>query len=253
MIDASPTLLPASAHARIGYHPLKIAMMVQQDLHAYYIPLHTAVTGREIQLPAALLAFVEGLLCQGEEQMEIAAKANQADVFACWRQSKAQVLDLLAEEEIDHPRIPHYLEDVESFFVLIHKLVYQGMLTHENVVRALELAPADFRLQHLIFCCAEGMTVSERLLDLLEPLEVLRDMNWHMTNMADDVQYGYFNLYQMFRKIHGDDAAKQIQAERKRLEAILSERFAKATAQEQAQVMPMLAAYQATAAALNQR
>lgn len=251
MIEAFPTLLPASMQARIGYHPLKVAMMVQQDLHAYYVPLHAGSVDGEIQLPAALLAFVEGLLCQGEEQMEIAAKAGEADVFACWRQSKAQVLDLLAEEKIDHPRIPQYLEDVEEFFVLIHKLVYQGMLTHENVVRALELAPADFRLQHTIFCCAAGIPVSERLLDLLEPLEVLRDINWHMTNMADDVQYGYFNLYQMFKKIHGDEAASYVQLERKRLEEVLAERFAQAGAQEQAQIQPMLSAYQTTAATLN--
>jgi hypothetical protein len=248
MINSFPILLPASRHAQIGYHPLKVALMVQHDLRAYYLPLYRELANREIELPAALLAFAEGLLCQGEEQMEIAAKAGESDVFAAWRQSKAQVLDLLAEEQITHPRIQRYLEEVEAFFSLIHQLVYQGRLTHANVVRAMELAPSDFRLMHIIFCCATGLPVNEALLDLLEPLEVLRDIHWHRTNLADDVEHGYFNLYQMFTRIHGAEAERQIQAEEERLSALLAERLARATAQERAQVQPMLAAYRAAIA-----
>lgn len=242
--------LPASQHARIGYHPLKVATMVLHDLRAYYWPIYN-LTQPDSFSHDALLAFIEGLICQGEEDMELAAKANHADVFASWRQNKAQILDLLAEEQISHPRIPQYLDDIEGFFVLIHKLVYEGEITHANVVQAMELAPADFRLLHTVFCCASGLPVNENLLDLLEPLEVLRDIHWHIANMADDLEHGYFNLYQMFLQLYGDQTAIHLQAEQKRLEARLNEHLAKASESEHAQIQPMLAGYQEAMASVS--
>ena len=223
--------------------------MVLDDMRAYYLPIYNLTPDSFSHY--ALLTFIEGLICQGEEEMEQAAKANRDAPFASWQQSKAQIFDLLAEEQITHPRIPKYLDDIEAFFILIHKLVYQGEITHANIVRAMELAPADFRLLHTIFCCASGLPVNENLLDLLEPIEVLRDIHWHIANMADDLEHGYFNLYQMFLKVHGDETAPHLQAEQKRLEALLNERLAHASKSEQAQIQPMLAGYQEAMASVN--
>lgn len=215
--------------------------MVLDDMSAYYLPIYNLNTDSFSHY--ALLTFIEGLICQGEEEMEQAAKANRDAPFASWQQSKAQIFDLLAEEQITHPRIPKYLDDIEAFFILIHKLVYQGEITHANIVRAMELAPADFRLLHTIFCCASGLPVNENLLDLLEPIEVLRDIHWHIANMADDLEHGYFNLYQMFLQLYGEQTAGQLQAEQKRLEQLLEERLAISDEQNREAVQPMLTGY----------
>ncbi len=253
---ATEILLPASQHARIGYHPLKVATMVLQDMRAYYLPIYH-LTPQDGCSHDALLVFIEGLICQGEEEMERAAKATRDTALhrqpnlVAWQQSKTQILDLLAEEQIAHPRISQYLDDIEAFFILIHKLVYQGEITHPNVVRAMELAPADFRLLHTVFCCASGQPVNEQLLNLLEPLEVLRDIHWHIANLADDLEHGYFNLYQMFLQLHGNETTAHIQAEQKRLEACLNKRLAQATETQQEQIQPMLTGYQEAMASVS--
>ncbi|MEM9459716.1 MAG: hypothetical protein AAGF11_36400 [Myxococcota bacterium] len=235
-------LLPASRHARVGVHPLGVAHMVMDDVARYYLPIH-GLSSRDDLPDYTLLTFIEALICQGEEQMEQAAKDGQADVYAAWRDSKAQIRDLLRERQIEHPRIERYLEGTEAFFVQIHALVYRGELTHTNIVEAMECAPSDFRLLHVIVGEMLSSPCSDGLLDLLEPLEVLRDIHWHLAHYRDDVEHGLFNIYDMFSRLHGGDAPARVRAEQQRLEQVLDQRLSSASPSARAAIEPMLRAY----------
>jgi hypothetical protein len=210
----------------IVYPSMAMAMTVMDTMSVNYLPLYDILPEDGFKY-YPLLLFIESLICQSEERIEDLGRAGEEDVFAPFRQAKADILALLAEEKIAHPHISLYLEDVGKFMGYIHQLLFvKEGLSPENLRQALLYAPSDFRLLHTILCCTLDQPINKRLFAMMKSLEVLRDVYWYLENCVHDLERGYFNLYIMYARLYGMDAVQHIVAEKKELENTLAAFYA---------------------------
>ncbi len=218
----STQLHPVSSQPWVSYQEMQKSAIVLYDIAAYYLPLY-GLSHRNFFNFYPVLGFVEALIYQHEIEIESlnVGEGSPKD----WDLRKKLILELLEEQQLEHPRIRQYLDEVGEYFELVQKMNYNGLITHRDVVRAAELRPSDIRLLHALLVCMLDKSFDDQLFELLSPLEVSLEIKANLTEYADDLVTGHHNTYRMFVKLYGEEAPSYLEAEQECWQSTLQERL----------------------------
>ncbi len=214
--------LPVSMQPWVSYQEMQNSAIVLYDIAAYYLPLY-GLSCRNFFNFYPTLGFVEALIYQHEIDIE-SLNAGEGSQKA-WAFRKKLISELLQEQQLEHPRIRQYLDEVGEYFELAQKMSRNDLITHRDAVRAAELRPSDIRLLHVILVCMLDKSFDEQLFDLLWSLEVSLEIKANLTEYAADLVTGHHNTYRMFVKLYGEEAPGYLEAEQERWQSTLQERL----------------------------
>ena len=218
-------------HPCVSFKGLQKSAIVLYDIMSYYLPLH-GLSCRDFYTCYPVIGFVEALIYQVAEEVET-GRLKKTLWHADWLEKKHDILDILHENNIDHPKVSLYLDEIEAYLAAIVKLKHSGPTQHADIMHVAGLRPADFFLLYTIMHCMLNLTWDDRLFSLLRTDNIWGDLRGSIQEYEDDKVIGRYNTYQMFVILHGEKAPQHFQAELARYKKRYAEQLAELPEKEQ--------------------
>lgn len=213
------------------------------DFNYFYFPLHH-ISSHDFFNYYPLLGFVEAMVYETDQQIE-SGQSNEKEYTADApiTRMKHIVVELLHELDLYDPLIEKELEQGEAYYHLENTMMHDKVITHENIIQAVERRTFDMRVLHRIFFRLLHKPYDEGLLSLIFPVEVIADIEDDLEQYQDDVKDNSFNTYRVFVKLYGKDAPKKLEAELKRYEDMMMQGLAKLPWLQRFRYLRMLAKF----------
>lgn len=217
----------------ISFPEMNKSSLVLFDMAAFYLPLY-GYDWKQFFPHYGVLGLVEGLIYQAEIALE------ESPSTLIWQTQHQQILDFLQARRLDNEQVRFYLEEIGHYFAQVDDIRNGGACDQAKVMQTAELRPSDIRLLHAILVQSLHQPHDESLFDLLWPLEVLLDIKANLTEYADDLQSGHYNIYHQLVKLQGDKATEYMQQELERYQIMLQTRLITASSENQTLLQRMI-------------
>lgn len=231
---------PVKRDPYISYWGLYKSSKILEYISKFYFPLY------DLSLQAfincyPILSFVEALVYEADKHLE-ASQTGEASFSETkpWTHRKALILDVLKAHNLDLPKVLEELDNLEKLWQLENKMVYHGIVTHEDNARAAELKASDLRALHGLFIQMTNKNFDQNIFDLMWTLEVYESIQVDIIHYKDDVADGKYNTYRMFVKLYGEEAPSYIKAELKHYHSLYQERLAKIPEDKQIKLLKIV-------------
>jgi hypothetical protein len=232
------TKLPVSQIPCISYHGMSRSAKIMRRMTTHYFPMY-GLSAHDFFDYYPLLGFVEALVYQIDEETEalqqnsLLSKNLSVIQAPPWHSKLQSILSLLEELNITHIAIQKYVDELREYWDLETKLMIADIVTHTDVIWAVELRHSDIRVLHTILVLMLGKPYRREVFDLLWPLEAWVNLNADVKQYEKDQAAGHYNTYRIFVKLYGKEAPDYMRAEIERYDNLFQERLKQFPADEQ--------------------
>jgi hypothetical protein len=184
-----------------------------------------------------ILLFAEALVYQADVEIEAGQRGYVPFTDEKpWLDRRALLLSVLEELGVDDRGVTEESSNLARYWQLENQVLQRmraGTLTHELVMRAMDLRASDVMMLHHMLHRFLDVPRDAATFRALLAWEVMLEIDWDLDEYADEVATNDYNTYRMFVNLYGEEAPARIAAERARREAVFHERVAELPIQQQ--------------------
>ncbi len=193
----------------ISHQAFEKAGRAIRDFFKYYVHEIHGISFDEILEQFPTYYFVHALVYEMDYEHEINSSTRPENLPRL-----IAMRDYLLEFFSKHRLLDGPLEDelnkTLEFCELEAKLCSGEVLTEAEILRAIQIKSMDYRILHRLFFKLQSKPYDEDLFGILQPLEMLIEVEYDLAEYEEDVSQNIYNTYRAFERLYAEEAPQKM-------------------------------------------
>ena len=161
-----------------------------------------------------LVITTQALVYTADYEIEEGQKNGASRGALPWLKHKETVMQLLREHDVYTPEAEKEADLLTEYWDLENGLMSHAVITEEKLEKAILLRASDVMMLHRICEKKMGIEFPSQVWDALQDIEAIRDIEADLRQYEKDVKNNDFNIYRMFIRFYGENAAARLNESR---------------------------------------